>query len=480
MGIDDFLNIEAKYNILNQEFKGFYFWQYIRFKIYSECVYGTSQIEQEKKKHNVFDIIKYILFKSLITKTKKKDVFIRASARQITDDETHYGCLQTNELIKSFRRPYVLNVNYSIKKNNLAHRDIAFATYTADLRIIIKFCRKLFFNRISQKNKIVIKNKLNRELVQEINQTFNGCIDYEKLCDLVNSYYFDWHICKKYYKYVLKKIKPKLIIEVVGYNFENMVINEVAKELKIPVVELQHGIMGEGHIAYNYHEKADLKIFPDYIFTYSEFWNLDTRFPISRDKIIPTGFPFMEKTVEEYKSKEAISKNKDLITILMISQYNMGNLADFTVELYDLLIKEYKGKFKIIYKMHPRENLNSFDSYQKLREYSDRIEVVENETKSMYKCFGEADIQVGVSTTGLYEGLAFDLDTYILCGSGSERLKSLVDLKLAKLIKKPSDLLVSLLNGENENNIKDVGVLWKENAFDNISIEIEKIIKRGY
>lgn len=73
----------------------------------------------------------------------------------------------------------------------------------------------------------------------------------------------------KYYEKIFKKKKPKIIMEQCYYSFHKMVLNEVAKKQKILVVELQHGVMGMGHPAYNILEK-NIASFSDYIFLFSE------------------------------------------------------------------------------------------------------------------------------------------------------------------------------------------------------------------
>lgn len=51
---------------------------------------------------------------------------------------------------------------------------------------------------------------------------------------------------------IIKSISPKVIVEVVGYETNKMIINEIAHEMGISTIELQHGVIGRGHIAYNY------------------------------------------------------------------------------------------------------------------------------------------------------------------------------------------------------------------------------------
>jgi len=67
----------------------------------------------------------------------------------------------------------------------------------------------------------------------------------------------------EYYSKVIKRIKPKLILEVVSYSESRYAVNHIASKFNIPTVELQHGTMGKYHIAYNFKKKINLSTFPD-------------------------------------------------------------------------------------------------------------------------------------------------------------------------------------------------------------------------
>ena len=66
----------------------------------------------------------------------------------------------------------------------------------------------------------------------------------------------------RYYEKIINRVKPKIITEVVSYGFNRMIINEIAKEKQIPIVEFQHGVMGKYHVAYNFFSKTKYKILP--------------------------------------------------------------------------------------------------------------------------------------------------------------------------------------------------------------------------
>lgn len=74
-----------------------------------------------------------------------------------------------------------------------------------------------------------------------------------------------------HYDRMLNRIRPKVIIEVVSYSLPKLIVNDIAKKMNIPTIELQHGTMGKYHIAYNFSEKMDLKRFPIIFFSLASF-----------------------------------------------------------------------------------------------------------------------------------------------------------------------------------------------------------------
>ena len=265
---------------------------------------------------------------------------------------------------------------------------------------------------------------------------------------------------KKYFSKMLKKLKPKCILEVVHYNYLFMMINEAAHELGIPVFELQHGVMGYHHIAYNYLKKCRYPNLPDKMLLYSDFWKAETRFPLDNKNVIAVGYPHMERMVKKYSP---VTKEENCIVFLFISQWTISkSLSRFAVDVAEAL--EVKGiNYKIIYKLHPGEVLNWSQNFPWLMESKHNIEVIDNAERNIYEFYSIANVQVGVYSTGLYEGLAFNLKTFIFKAPGSEGMKSLYENGYARLVTDPAELLKNLYCDE-----KKDGEFWKRNSVSNI------------
>lgn len=120
---------------------------------------------------------------------------------------------------------------------------------------MLDFCslviRKIFFRKCNIQN-VSILDVINKDLDMTINY-----------CELIKRFYSDVVI----YKLLLKLYRPKAIFVTCYYCA--MPLIKAAKLLHIPVIEAQHGLIGENHPAYN--SKYSYKdIIPDYILTYGE------------------------------------------------------------------------------------------------------------------------------------------------------------------------------------------------------------------
>ena len=155
-----------------------------------------------------------------------------------------------------------------------------------------------------------------------------------------------------------------MIFVVVAY--ENQAVVAAAKDLGIKVIELQHGTISDYHLGYSYPLKTrldgEIKYFPDQILTFGDYWINEDNCPISKEDIIPIGFPYFEA-----QSKDYMNIQPDEHQILFISQGVIGKyLSKLAYQLAD------KSKdFKIIYKLHPGEYETWKENYPELSSIHD-------------------------------------------------------------------------------------------------------------
>ncbi|MDP8210690.1 MAG: hypothetical protein RAO94_02145 [Candidatus Stygibacter australis] len=406
--IEDFLAFEIKYKLFTRKYKNLHYWAYIRFILYYEIYRekhsigpNQSSIFNYTKLQKIFIVIKNIgwaLIRNPFLYKGKRELLIFNQQRRVMLGREYVDPLFDTWVKQEKSFSYVmlednhLGTHFPVSdKNNLLYLD-----YFILLRKIVRS-----FLRVNTTN-------LANEICDLIESEFYVKINKKQLSFKLDSLYVENQYLRALYKKLLVRYMPRALLINCYYNFTKMIFIELAHEMKIPVIEFQHGSMGKEHLAYNYPEDIRINSFPDYIFVWAKFWKDITRFPIEKDKVIVTGYPFFEQRIID--EKEKLNKKTNIKpVILFISQGTIGkDLSKIAVELFSM----EKENYDIIYKLHPGEYHQWRKKYPWL--VSSGIKVIDNSNKDIYQFFSEIDIQIGVYSTALFEGLGFDLLTIIV------------------------------------------------------------------
>jgi len=470
--INKFLEFEDNNNLFDIEISDMKVWEYTRFSIYQylfSIYFQTSYNFRGdiKSKFNIFikaffnylnSVIKYNLF---LKKNKTEILIFNHPRRQ--KDGNYFLDIHTDPLLKELNKKFiVLESSYSLEHfkpaptKNLIYIDWLEFPY----RVLANLKNLELTNRDS-----LLINDIVNKIKKEFNLV-NEKIIYYTLERLIKRY----NILKNGVKKLILKYKPKMLIVVDSYTIIHRLAIEQAKKLSIPTIELQHGVMGPYHIAYKFKNLINIKSFPDYIFVWGNHWKKNTKFPVKKENIKVTGFPYLEsKKKSLIFNKEFREKN-----ILIIS----GGINQKT--LSQLIISCLKTKkldeYRFIYKLHPIEYRDAMKTYPEL--YSNKnIQVIDNNNKSIYDFFAISEFQIGVFSTALFEGLAFGLKTIIVKLPGWEYMES-IQGKAAVFVT-TKDELVEAITNYNDKFCNDsvINEFWEPNSINNINNEIQKIIK---
>ena len=472
--VDYFIKFEFENKLFERKVKEVEYWHLIRFDIYNSIISAKNndidlfpKSSKVSKLNKIIDRIKlipnFIRFNPLIN-LKEKDIIVLNHSRKVWNGD-YYECIYTDKILDKLRNSYYIfessyqNKHYKSKnKDNIRYFD--YIDLMSELKIVIAERIKLFklsANELSELN----------SLIDNINKSFNVQLDKRYYINKIIRRILQYKFRYKYYKKVLTKVNPKILIEVVHYSTTNLIINRIAKEYGIKIIELQHGTMGKYHIAYNFFNKMRILSFPDYIFLFGEYWREYTRLPLKDDRLIVTGFPYFEFKKNKFNKKNTAN---GIINILFISQGPVGRkLVDIAVKLHQILSKD---KYNIIYKLHPREYDTWKERYPSLLNTS--ICVVDDNKRDIYSFFESCQYQVGVYSTAIFEGIGFNLKTFIVKDYGFEYMEQLINSGNALLVESEEDI-VSALNSE-ENGALNSQKLWAKNSTNNIIARIEELI----
>ena len=100
------------------------------------------------------------------------------------------------------------------------------------------------------------------------------------------------------------------------------------------------------------------------------------------------------------------------------------------------------------YKPHPYEYVGSEPKY--FQELRNAGVTVSDKDSDIYEIFARSRWQVGIFSTALYEGLYFNVACFVLDNSGSEHMKKIIELDIARLISSPEEIDLSLKVNKNK------------------------------
>ncbi|MHA2301463.1 MAG: hypothetical protein ACXACD_10960 [Candidatus Thorarchaeota archaeon] len=452
--------MEDDLQLFNIRIQGVKIWERIRVQVYTaiERRNMSENLVKPTARPKYTRLKRFLMSAIRISRNpffaSKSDIIFIGIPRRVLEDDGLWWDIYTDPIIQLFDSPPVCleshfkDVHYTPAKTpGLRYLDIIdFFAYLGE---------KIGIVRVTLNPKEV---KLLGRIRDEIRKRFDVDIDVLSMSRRI------LEIRKArlpLYIRLLKRLKPKVIVLAQGYNREDII--EACKKQGVEVVELQHGAIYPFHPGYSYGGKRKKEYFADYILTWGDYWKSSVPFPIPKNNVISTGFPYLEQMKEKY------SKVKRKKQILFISQ----NLVGETLSKYAVALSEAKEfEYEILYKFHPGEYLGWSDTYPWL--LSSRVTVVDPTKKTLHELFAESMIQVGVCSTALFEGLAYGLQTYVIDALCIDLMNSVLETGLVRKVTTPKELL-DCINKYTEFEKIDSRLLFKQNAAKNIVNILYKI-----
>lgn len=233
------------------------------------------------------------------------------------------------------------------------------------------------------------------------------------------------------HRLMLRWLLPRKIMLVCSYGLEALV--SAARSLRIPVVELQHGVVTPEHLGYAVPSGKAKKASPDYILTFGSYWKDTVPWPVDKTRTITLGYPYFERTQAELGH---VPKSK---SVVIISQGQIGwQLSKFAVRL----AKQMNGSVNVVYKLHPGEVARWQKIYPWLVDAQDSgtMSIVDGNEPTLYELLVSAQWQIGVNSTALFEGIGLGCATYLVDLPGIEYMQPLIASGAAQVISEPEDI----------------------------------------
>lgn len=412
-----FFNFEKKHDLFNNKIGKLFFWDVIRFDIYYKLLFDSFDENNNKPKSlqskvhilkSVYSFFVFILF-------KKCDYLFFTTSRN-KDKQSKYFDQNLEDILCEFPNNSFLFESFEKEGAKLLHKNILFNPIYVFRKVF-----KVFFGTYKFSN-----------LIDTIKLEYNECnLNNQDVNNLISNFKIDYN----YYSIVFKLKKPKIIF--VTQNGIQKGLFAAAKRYNIPTVEVQHGIIDEGHLAYNYSKEIEYRegqlILPTYFFSFSSFWTNDLFFPVK--EIVSVGNNYFYNQTEE---KNTLKVEVD--GLLVASSGVFGeNLKNLTLEL-----AQRTSEVPLYFKLHPSQFCDK-EYYINAFEKFNNVSVYTNE-KSIGDLLQISKAILVIQSTALYEayhvkktGIIYKKQTY-------KRNRHVFDLPNIFLANNADEVIVALEN----------------------------------
>ncbi len=386
-------------------------WQMSRFDIFNELL---------KKEFKIYVVppnvrkTRLLNFKYIYLTLTKNPMFIKRSFDILTIGPAMLNSIKINK--KYFNRIYDY-YNFVYEDNTVmledsynyayyyprAFRNLYYRDYIKLKPLIINKIIKYKINAANRKKITDFIFCISKQFVGLNNQFLNNLKNHLiKIISLIPTYEY-------FYNKIIEKVRPKIVFLNMGsYGIENYLI-ALLKDAGVVVGEFQHGVITEGHAAYNYgknvfNSKNYKRYLPDYLLTYGDFWNKKMSIPVKK---ITIGNPHFWYSYDKVKNNSrSYGQDKHEKIILIVSQ---ETVTDVNIKIAKELSKKINNKYRIIFRLHPGER--RFEG--KYRELYGFSNVLISKTGDIYKLIERSDFIVSIYSTTIFEATALGKRVYV-------------------------------------------------------------------
>lgn len=421
------MHLEEQLTLFDRQIAGTYFWEYARLPVYFRIVNALNvlAVDANRMPWTVRDLA-YVassaawgaVCRNPLLARRRPLLVVGYPRRRLAEDGT-WQDIQFDPWLSQLDVPFLYlrmlhrRRHYRpIPTANACHHDVL------DLLGALTQCWKPL--RFSSADKLCLQ-----EISSEIECHFGVRLD---LAPVVRSLLARRRGLLPWYRALLKRLRPKLVI-VTSPNCPQMALIEACKTEGIHTAEIQHGLFGPCDPSYTFPNDAGrVRYLADDFLIYGQYWQEILGALPRTTNLQIVGYPWFD--VERRRREQGARRDK----IIFLSQGTIGReLSRFAVELSQN--PRYHGR--IVYRLHPDE-LHWRRHYPWL--VGSAIEVDDGTKESLYTVLNRAEIQVGVYSTAILEGLALGVRTALVDLPGIDMMEYLIDRGWVSVVRHPREL----------------------------------------
>jgi len=375
--------------------EGIYIWDIIRYEVYVGLLRGKAITDPPIKRtaSAYLSLLSDLLSLSgHLFRGKYKYIFFTAS-RNRTKEGLFYD-QHAEDTLALLRNDALILENFERDRHRSAYKRYLYNRIVIFRRFIAWFLR----------------NEDYSDLLALISRRFDSHnLSGKRLNQLVKYFRIEY----AYYKWLFKRKQARAVF--ITQNGIQKGLFAAARDLHIPVIEFQHGLIEPEHIAYNYSKDIDYLpsqlYLPLYFFTFSEYWTRSLNYPVRQ--VIPAGNTAL------YNSRYVTAGSQQGAGLVVVSADVYGQ--DLKALVMDFL--QYNKTTPVYFKLHPNQ-FHEEDLYKTAFKGHDNVKVISRE-QNMHELISMASAVVVIKSTAVYEALHMRRIGIIYTGA-SERTEGLI------------------------------------------------------
>ena len=210
-----------------------------------------------------------------------------------------------------------------------------------------------------------------------------------------------------------------------------------ARAAGVRIIELQHGFISRYHLGYSYPRGQQSPYLADELWTFGQYWIDETPFPQSlKTRVI--GAPYVAQLAQQHGGASAQRREG---RVVFTSQGAIGE------QLLPLALRAARAlpSHEIIFRLHPSESREEFEARLSGEIVPANFSLSAREP-NIFALLASADVQVGVFSTTLLEGMALGCRTAIVALPGFEYLDLVVERGDASIARSADELVAAIEN----------------------------------
>jgi hypothetical protein len=419
--------MEEELHLFEQKVDGVDFWEYIRLYVFLELQrsLGLADIEPFQPARpwvrwarQLTSSLAGFLGHNPFCTTRKPLLFF-GCPRRTRDTQGIWWDTTVDPFLDSLKVPYYYIERYCGDRHLIPARTRSIKYHEFLATMACGYRLATFFRGFSRAGCRVLL-----QVQARLENQFNVAVDVP---GIASSILKTRHALLWMYRLLLRLVRPRAVF-FASINYPERAAIEACKQAGIPVIELQHGVIGPYDLCYVFPRKAKLHCFPDYLFLYGPYWRECVDYPLPADRVIAVGNPYLEARLEEHGGVAKVDE------AVVISQPTVGaELSRFAVELS----RRASFPLRVVFRVHPYE-IDWQTRYPWLRD--SRVMISDSRREGIYAVLARARMQIGVYSAALFEGLAFGLPTYLVDLPGVEYMEPLLRKGWGRLVTRPEQI----------------------------------------